>query len=490
MKGFSYILLAAAAGVSMTACEREFERDDSPIAIFSVASSPIIATEGESLQGTRLVLNYKYGGNKQVSISVPEQSGIWAEPIVEQLNADEGSCSLPLSGSNEEAGVLTLDVKISYGVYHIFCPFSVVVRPDPLPEVPILVEPALTGQLYEHLPASNARLTVGYKNGWARTVSVRFESADPGISQEVQNLRLADDDSSATLEVPLAGTPQTHGLLDITAYVRFEGAEQEQSYLFEDVEILQAIPYEEETVRHEIIVTPRSELMAGAAIQTSTFEYKTVFVDMNGDGYVSSNAEIWLDRNVGALSNDPMSEDSYGFIYQPGRDAPGWVSNSQTGNDNTNYKGERYKRNNMTWFNGTASDVQVPLLDADGKATAETVTIPAGKVGPNNPCPYGFRPPHASEWKALYDFLNCSVTNYEALRTGLLGIPFVTSIIDNVDGEKIETRGSYWCAPFDDNQVPAAYFFNATLTSNRPKGYAMPIRCIKAKEEELMTYAQ
>ncbi|MCD8274324.1 MAG: fibrobacter succinogenes major paralogous domain-containing protein [Alistipes sp.] len=163
------------------------------------------------------------------------------------------------------------------------------------------------------------------------------------------------------------------------------------------------------------------------------------------------------------------------------------MSGSQTSTDITNYKGERYKRNNMTWFNGTANAVDVPLLDADGKATAETVTIPAGKVGPNNPCPYGFRPPHASEWQALYNFLNCTAANYEALRSGLLGIPFVTSIVDNLNA-KTEERGSYWCAPFDDNQVPAAYFFGNPLYANRPKGYAMPVRCVKAKDEELTTY--
>ncbi|MCD8274325.1 MAG: hypothetical protein LUC96_04960 [Alistipes sp.] len=299
MKRLSYILLIAAVFPMLSACEQEFERDDSPIVIFSAAQEPIIANVGESVQGLSLVLNYKHGGNKQITASVPEQSGISAEPIGVTLDADEGHCSLPLSGTGEEADVVTLKAKISYGVYNIFCPATLVVRPVPMPDIPILVEPELTGQLYENLPASNAKLTLGYRNGWARTASVRFESADPGISREPQLVRLANDDAGATLEVPLAGSPQTHGQLDITAYVRFEGDEQETDYRFENVDILQAIPYEEETVCHEIIITPRSELMAGATVQTATFEYKTVFVDMNGDGYVSENAEIWLDRSGG-----------------------------------------------------------------------------------------------------------------------------------------------------------------------------------------------
>ena len=489
MKRIIYITLTAMLVLLNTACEKDFDRDSDPMVIFNTTDYPLLEgfiTIDEAINGQKLILAYKYGQGKEVTISIPEQTGIYADEQTVTLAADEGTISIPLKGIAIESGIMTLKTRISYGDYHIFCEKEIGVRPADMDDIEIVTEPIFSGQLYKDLPASNASVPFDYVNGWSRTATVWFTCDDPGILDTPETYTLVLDDQLSSLVIPLPGKPETDGIIDITMHLQFEGG-TEQTFVFNNIEILQAIPYDEETVSHTIIITDRNTLIANSeSIEYNTFTYKTVFVDMNGDGYVSSNAEIWLDRNVGATSTDVTSEDSYGFIYQPGRGAPGWVAGSQGG---STYKGEPYALNNANWYNGTTKSVTVNKLDATG-AVSGTVTIGGGKVGPNNPCPEGFRPPTGAEWTALYNYLGCTSNSYSALKDGLLKLPYVGGYLANTNTQWVDKgeKGYYWAAPFDNNQVPAIYFANTPPVANRMKGMGMPVRCIKAKESELATY--
>lgn len=469
------------------ACEQKFERDDQPLILFNTTEYPQLKghlVENQTLTNQTLLLSYTKGGNREVTINIPEQFGIYAENQQVTLAEETGIIEIPLKGTAPESGLTTLKVRISYGLYHIFCEATIGVRPEVMEDIHLKSSPQINGFLYQNLPANSCFITIEYQNGWGRDMSARFVCDDAGISTETQTFTLVADNQTNTLTIPLKGIPQTNKTVDIHLYLLPEGINNEQEYIFAHIPILQPIPFEAETVTHTISITDRNKLMENGGIsEMGTFTYNTIFVDMNGDGYVSGNYEIWLDRNVGATSTDVSSESSYGFIYQPGRIAPGWVANSQTG---TTYPNEIYKLDNATWFNGTPTAVVV------SKINGGSITVEPNKVGPNNPCPEGYRLPTDEEWKKLQEYL---VKNNSSFKDGLLHLPFAGGYQKNTGTSHtgIGTDGNYWAAPYDNNQVAGIFFSanaNTTTIAKRLKGMGLSVRCVKANENELATYPQ
>jgi len=453
-------------------CETELYRDSEPLLTFENNLIDKQLTVGYEINNVNYILYYRNGLNRTVTVSVPETNKIYADPFQLTLENDEGEIVIPLKGKPDLEGTMTLQAEVTYGIFNIFPKRDIGIRPQNMTPVEYADDPVLEGLLYEDVISKNCFIKLAYNNGWTRKITAKISCPqDAGLNSEYTtelNITAQPD----ILSIPVSGRPQKSGLVDLQLMLEDEDG-QELAFAFTDIFVGQVIPFVEETVSHRIIITDRNDLMAGATPEYREFTYKTIFVDLNGDGYVSDNSEIWLDKNVGATSDNVNLPESYGFYYQAARNAPGWVDNSQTG---STYPGE-LKLNNANWFNGTGQDVVIN----------NQITVMSGKIGPYNPCPYGFRPPSQAELNALNTFLQNNPSNFNG---EILKMPFAGGYLANTNTtlQNAGTYGYYWGRPVDNNQVVGLYLTTNVNIANRAKGMALCVRCVKAKESELATY--
>lgn len=493
----------------MVSCEQTFVRDENPLLEFDNTNYPKLEEGylylGESITEQRLALKYKNGLGRNVEISMDTTFGVYAESFSTTLDQDEGYIILPLKGTPTEHGLHTLKVRITYGDFTLFCSKDVGVRNGSVPDVEMTEgNQTLKGSLISGFPASTTEFSFPYMNGWGRNAYVSFSCIeDEGLNSGPIAYELAPDGTTSTLIVPLPGKCTISGLITITASIFFEDDEENMySYDFKDLEVLEPIIFEQETISHEQIITDRNRLMSNPeSIETKVFTYKTVFVDMDGNGYVSGNHEIWLDRNLGATSTDVNSPESYGFYYQGSRNAPGYVhlSEKEVGPDTekkmgTYYIGEKYGVNTMSWFNSLpASIANIPLVDENGMVIKKngiivnpTIPVQALKVGPNNPCPYGYRPPTKSEIDKLMAYLGQNPSSYTS---SVLRLPLTGAYLGNETLVNAGAMGYYWGVAEKWVNIWSMQIEAKGVKIIKPhRAQARCIRCIKAKPEELATY--
>lgn len=471
------------AGLLSVSCEERLD-DVMPMVEFDLVEYPYVdrhITINEDVAGANVVLGYRNGGGRTVEMEVENIVGVYADKISVTLNEDDGIIELPLKGSCALSGLQDLRVRVHYDDLYIFCPFQIGVRPQTIEEIKITQEPQLTGFFLRDI-SSEAYVTFGYMHGWGRSVSVTFDCEDEGFSDETQSFRLALDATPGSLRIPVIARPSEAGTdVSLKMILEMEDCESPVEYTFM-FDINEPVPYVQEEVRQYLIVTDRNELINDASVlETKEFVYNTVFVDMNGDGYVTDNYEIWLDRNVGATSTDVTSEDSYGFHYQVTRNAPGYIRNSQNGGY---WDGEMKSVSNLfCWYNGVSSN-------ATDQSIAD-ITVEGFTIGPKNPCPEGYRMPTGAELTKLMNYLGSDVESY----TGdPLNLPLPGEYNGNTANglTDVGNLGTYWSCPVNGGQVSTLLINSATgvvKTENRTKGSGCVIRCVKARPEEIRDYS-
>ena len=476
------------------------EFDKTPVLIGYVVADQAITDQ-------KVVVNYRNGMGKSLTIGVEPQDGLLGTPVTVTLAQGAGSVDIPLSGTAKTVGAMTLVIKGRYDFSTISNELLIGVRPDPLPDANIVAGPELEGFLFDDVETS-AAVNLSYTEGWGRKVTTWFSCVENGSLNTGPVIHsLAVDESLGELSLPLGVKPQGPGAVTLVFHMQFEGA-AEQTYNF-PTEVSPFIPYVKESVSHTIIVSDLPDLLAAGntamlQMQTQTFTYETVFLDINGDGYVTNNLEIWLDRNIGATSNNPDDEDSYGLTYMIGRDAPGFVNNGM--NLGFFYNGERYRWTTANyphglWYNAGTSDLIFNEFDSSN-ALIGTITVAPGELGPNNPCPAGFRPPTIQEWITFNQYMidnkpgysNTGPTNIVALKDAPLHIPLAGGYQGNAATTAWTGKGTdaaYWALPSVINgQTHMAVFHNNSqngfgngFSATRPAAWSVPIRCIRANLE-------
>lgn len=506
MKNILKTALTVMAALPVIACEQEFNRPDQPVLEFDNSSWPQLSghvTAGVPVDGAEMILRYTNGLGRTVEAEVTSSIGITSDLQTVTLEEGEGFISIPLKGTCENSGIQDIKARIHYDEFYIFCPMQIGVRPETMDPVEVAGTPSFDGHLFRDVEISGCNVSVTCLNGWSRTLTAKFSYDGEGgieslgLDGSEKEIVLGLDGSSTSVDIPLSGTPTVLGEYELVLTLIAEGSEDPLLTWSFMIDINDPTPYEQETVTHTIIVTDRNTLMSGTEIERKEFTYNTVFVDMNGDGYVSDNFEIWLDRNIGATSTDVTSPDSYGFIYQAGRNAPGYIKNSQLDAPGNYFAGEDYSMHNARWYNGLAEgNTVIYKLDESGNKDMDSpLEVEPGKIGPSNPCPRGYRMPKIDEFRKLVEFLG---TSQDAYTGGILKMPlagaWLSNGADNSTG--VGTQGYYWSAPLGNGSLSTFEFRNGEVVSptedkaqTRTIGSGMPIRCVKANADEIADYS-
>ena len=486
---------------AFASCEQKFTRPSEELLIFDTVEYPQLSAyvnAGQDVAGTNVLLLYKNGLGRIVDVEILNTIGYYSDKMTVTLEEGEGTITVPLKGSCSNAGIQEVKVRIQYDMFNIFCPLKIGVRPETIEPLALVGNPVMTGEMLQGLPNDACKVQINYENAWSRKMSIRFESEDEGFNKEPMTYKLNLDNLKGHVDITVPATPASEGEVAFSMFVALEGDDmqmnKETKFDFK-TKVNLPIEYVEEEVSHEIIITDRNILIEDATkLEKHTFTYKTVFVDMNGDGYVSGNHEIWLDKNVGATSTDITSPDSYGLFYQGARNAPGYISGSHmrpdviAGKPNY-YIGEDWSMDNARWFvYPNKTPIVLKKINDEGKINeAESLTIETGKIGPSNPCPKGFRMPTTGELKLLIKFLGSKPAEYG---NSVLKLPLPGAYIPPVNGKLNGqgTEGYYWGLPVHNGNIPTLEITSTVVDKNRPRGCAMPIRCVKAKESEIAEY--
>lgn len=209
-----------------------------------------------------------------------------------------------------------------------------------------------------------------------------------------------------------------------------------------------------------------------------------------GDTYgevASTTGKVWLDRNLGATSNDPTSKDSYGDLYQWGRAADGHQVVTRTNGDNSDPVTTVYTAGlASTWIADEGTNawdglfIQNPASPSDWLTTAND-NLWSGISAENNPCPSGFRLPTNAE--LLQERLSWGTGNYNAsgASNSPLGLP-LAGFRSHSTGtlSTVGTRGLYWSSTVSGTSARYLYFESSTAsmsTTNRARGFS--VRCLK-----------
>ena len=88
------------------------------------------------------------------------------------------------------------------------------------------------------------------------------------------------------MDVPLSGTPVSDGVTNLVVIVKIGSTNYTATIPVTVLSDVPGTPFKPETFTYQGL------------------EYTTIFIDVNGNGYVDPG-DVWLDRNLGAASADP-----------------------------------------------------------------------------------------------------------------------------------------------------------------------------------------
>ena len=192
-------------------------------------------------------------------------------------------------------------------------------------------------------------------------------------------------------------------------------------------------------------------------------------VGFNGVSYnmiTSPNTgRIWLDRNLGADSNDATDTGSYGYLYQWGRRNDGHQSRTS---DKTATKEGGITSTEGKFVTVTASSFDWTNADVDGSGRVKAWTN-----GGDNICPAGFGVPTKDELEkeTAVSFLNLPTAGYRnAENAAVVSDAFV--FLWTLDPTVASVSGV---------DSPQAYYFNGSDFLETKRAYGMSVRCIKSK---------
>ncbi|MDR1848356.1 MAG: hypothetical protein LBR17_09635 [Bacteroidales bacterium] len=187
---------------------------------------------------------------------------------------------------------------------------------------------------------------------------------------------------------------------------------------------------------------------------------------------------IFLDRNLGAISADCASSDSWGDLYQWGRATDGHE--------------KRYA--DTTYTIAKTFEAGNSLFIVDEKKANDWMLNPDYDLWQqddrNNPCPCGYRLPTSAEWRALLSLgYEVKYTSggyfYLDIDHGKLLLP-AAGLRNGYNGnfQHIGTRGYYWAADAVSKGTSGCIDFNKDdITTNITiygfRVFGRSVRCVK-----------
>ncbi|HHT04262.1 MAG TPA: hypothetical protein GX005_08120 [Bacteroidales bacterium] len=189
----------------------------------------------------------------------------------------------------------------------------------------------------------------------------------------------------------------------------------------------------------------------------------------------------FLDRNVGASSLDLETSDTWGDLYQWGRETDGHE--------------KRYSDTTLLCANSQRTNHNLFIVDQkksnDWLINSED-NLWQGSKGENNPCPCGYRLPTQKEWRAVlnlgYDIKSTSTGyHYLSIANGQLILP-CGGLRSAYTGHFIHigTRGYYWASDTITKGTSGCIDFNKQeLTTNVSifgfRGFGRSVRCVRSE---------
>jgi hypothetical protein len=184
---------------------------------------------------------------------------------------------------------------------------------------------------------------------------------------------------------------------------------------------------------------------------------------------ISSTGQTWMDRNLGAtqVAASSTDADSYGDLYQWGRDSDGHESRTSNTTATTVTSADAGHGDFITATSGT-----------DYNWTDFTDENDLWQAGSNDPCPSGYRIPTVAELDAerVLFSSNDAAGAFLALKLPLAGRrDYSNGALSNVGSD-----GRYWSSTVSSANAGILYFDSIdAYMNNYIRALGLSVRCIK-----------
>jgi hypothetical protein len=197
---------------------------------------------------------------------------------------------------------------------------------------------------------------------------------------------------------------------------------------------------------------------------TNGMGVNTTVVELTGPG-----GGVWMDRNLGAtqVAASSTDADSYGDLYQWGRDSDGHESRDSNTTATTATSAAAVDDKFITAGDGTNYN----WTDFIGEDTL-------WQAGLNDPCPTGYRIPTETELeteRVLFSSNNAAAA-FSALKLPLAGYRYNSNGSLNLVGSLV----NYWSSTVSSSFARYLGFSSSNASmSNSHRAYGFSVRCIK-----------